>query len=350
MTHGSILVWKMEEGEAVTEGDIIADVETDTAIMELEAHGSGFLRHILIQEGHSVKTDTMLAIIGDLDDDTESIVQEALKIQDKTGVFQTPSKSTGRPTSRHRPQTEELTTIPHAHAASDSESAVPSHALNERKQESSTTRSSALNDDDIPRFHLTTDVSMAEGERLREQMIDIQHMPLSLTTLYVRAAALAFSRLPTCLEIFSSRGHSLDIGIGIIVDDRVLTPTLHDCGRKNIAELSREIQVMTKQTRVDPRFCEKESGARFSILHLGMYPIERCVPILTPPQTAALSIGAIRDVRLEKDGTVTVDRRATVTLTCQQPGFDEKQGSQLLDTLKQLLERPLAIFLPNPVE
>ena len=125
MTHGTILMWKREEGEAVTQGDVIADIETETAIMELEAHGSGFLRHILATEGSVVKTGTMLAIIGDLDDDTEAILKEAVKHQknNKKYIKDRPHQRLAKK-NKNFSRTEEPVTAAHARGASSSKSTV----------------------------------------------------------------------------------------------------------------------------------------------------------------------------------------------------------------------------------
>ena len=191
---------------------------------------------------------------------------------------------------------------------------------------------------------------MAESEQLRDQMMEIQQTTLSLTTLYVRATALALLRHRDFQKNCLGSNGSIDIGIGIFMNDRVITPTLQDCERKNIAELADEIQQITHQIFTGLWKTEDNSDAAFSIIHLGMYPIEQFIPILSSSQRATLSIGAIRNARLQDDGIAAIDRRAAVTLTCQESSFDEKEASEFLDTLRHILERPLAIFLPNRVE
>ena len=396
-------MWKREEGEAVAQGDIIADIETDTAIMELEAQGSGFLRHILATEGSSVKTGTMLAIIGDLDDDTEAILKEALKCQKMAKINQKSSRPTIREKNKNFSRTGEPVPVANARTAASSKSTVSqqstvhveeqekvnmSHSNTSQKtlrrydttqaariddndvedalqvvedvledaatlvsdQASEQSLSSIISYDDIPLFHLTTEISMAEGERLREQMMDIQQTTLSLATLYVRAAALAFSRHLEFLDTCLGQSHSIDISIGLLGNDRMITPTLHDCGRKNIAELADEMHDIIHQIVADQWSTDDYSDPYFSITHLGMYPIEQFTPILLPPQRATLSIGAIRNVQLQEQGIVTTDRRATIVLTCRVSDFEEEHASVFLSTFKDILERPLAIFLPNRVE
>ena len=407
IAQGVILNWKFDEGQAVVPGDVLAEIETDTAVMALEAVGSGFLRHILINEGTSVKTGTVVAIIGDLDDDIGPTLKESIKLQKMARIDprtpRVPASSRNKPqlpnkepVAARKPRTATTRTSPApAHeretlAVQADDEAISANtqtrnqAIDQKKQtafpeevappgikdvltvvedvlEETERHMSLLNDkradtpplesDYAPHFHLTTEISMADAERLREQMIDIQRIALSFTTLYVRAAALVFSRHPefqaACLGYEKGL---VDIGIAITVGDRVLVPIIRNCGQKNIAELSEEIQEATQQTRANQCLSEKDSDAFFSIVNFGMYPIEHFIPILSSAQTASLAMGAIRSVQISEDGDLTVDRRMTVSLSCDDENIHEDQAAQFLRTFKQILERPLEIFLPNPVE
>ena len=405
MTQSVILTWKMDEGQAVVPGDILAEIETDTAVMELEANGSGFLRHILINEGTSVKTGTVVAVIGDLDDDIGPTLKESIKLQKMAKIDPKTPRMTSLPKNRPHPRKEEAASARKARTftpppssslpeketvkvqsgegnrslspqlreqvveqkrqKTDIEEATPvveevlevvEEILEETgvpvsENEGGLSETSPLDPSSAPHFHLTTEISMAEAERLREQMMDIQQITLSFTTLYVRAAALAFSRQPefqtSCLGY---EKEMIDIGIAITEEDRLLTPLIKNCGRKNIAELSDEIQETTQQTRANQCISEEDSTVSFSIVNFGMYPIEQFIPILPSSRVASLAIGAIRSVQIPEDGIVTVDRRMTVSLSCDYTSIDEDQAAKFLRTFKQILERPLEIFLPNPVE
>ena len=406
MTQSVILAWKMDEGEAVVPGDILAEIETDTAVMELEAAGSGFLRHILINEGTSVKAGTVVAVIGDLDDDIGPTLKESIKLQKMAKIDPKTPRMTSLPRNKPQPRKDESIPLRKSRTFTPSSSAssnrmketVPEqpeedarrpasqsrkHLVEEKRQsavieeatpvveevldvveeileetgapvseiEDRLSEMSTRDPDYAPHFHLTTEVSMAEAERLREQMMDIQQTTLSLTTLYVRAAALVFSRQPefqtSCLGYEKGM---VDIGISITEEDRLLTPLIKNCGHKNIAELSDEIQETTQQTRANQCIEEEDSPVSFSIVNFGMYPIEQFIPILPSSQVASLAIGAIRSVQISEDGIVSVDRRMTVTLSCDYKNLDEDQAAKFLGTFKQILERPLEIFLPNPVE
>ena len=405
MAQGVILTWKMDEGQAVVPGDVLAEIETDTAVMELEAAGSGFLRHILINEGTSVKAGTVIAVIGDLDDDIGPTLKESLKLRKMAKIDPKTPRMTASPKNRPQPRKEDLVSARKIRALTPSISPSPNRAkemisvqstgkdheeLLPQEQAIEYKRSSELRDDTTPvveevlevvedilqdtepledeldngllespitdneggsHYHLTTEVSMAEAERLREQMIDIQRIPLGFTALYVRAAAIAFSRQSdfqtSCLGDENGVVH---IGVAMTVEDRLCTPLIKNCGRKNIAELADEIQETTQQTRAHESIAEEDSTVLFSIMNFGMYSIEQFIPIIPTSQTAALSIGAIRSVHIPEDGFTTVDRRMIVSLSCDSKSIHEGQAAKFLQTFKQILERPLEIFLPNPVE
>ncbi|MGB0909079.1 MAG: 2-oxo acid dehydrogenase subunit E2 [Nitrospirales bacterium] len=351
-TEGTILSWKMDEGEAVISGDIVAEIETDTAVMELEAFGSGFLRHILIHEGRTVEAETVLAIIGDLDDDIGTTLREQRTLPKIEKVNSKKSTITASLINKSHDPTEELPPTQPARATLTSPS--PPSVPHTRKQSEVQRTETPLPDGDlVPHFNLTTEIDMADAERLRAQMIDIQRIPLSFTTLYVRAIALTFARIPKFLTAcFGYTEEIIDIGIAVPMEDRILVPIIRNCRRKNIAELSEEIQEITRQTWANQCLSEKDSNARFSMINFGMYPIEQVIPILSSSQIASLAIGAIRSVSIpgQEEGVATVDRRMMVSLSCNEQSLDEEQASQFLQTFKQILERPLEIFLPNPVE
>ena len=278
MTQGVIRTWKVEEGQGVVPGDVLAEIETDTAVMELEAAGSGFLRHILIAEGSAVKAGTIVAVIGDLDDNTGPTVKEAMRLQKLAQNDQDSSRPATYAKSKTPRGKEELVSTRKARTARLPESSptsleeealiVESVEIIGSSPQSSTTRrveqkpqngvleptvtvaeetlevigdlledaresvdefqdglveTPTQDSNGPPQFTLTTEISMADGERLRGQMIEIQQTTLSLTTLYVRAAALACSRLPEFqAACFGDEKGSIDIGMAITVEDRLL--------------------------------------------------------------------------------------------------------------------------------
>ncbi len=389
MIEATILSWKLDEGEAVVSGDVLAKIETDTAVMELEAVGSGFLRHVLTSEGATVKAGTALAIIGDLDDDIGTALRESIKLKKEERNNSRKAKTSTPPLSKPKAskdasattrdavdntasaspsesQIHEPADVPSSNDRHTSKAKIESNEI-EQEQQRSIPEDTATKESDglhvkrtepyspdggtTPHFNLTTEIHMADAERLREQMIEIQRITLSLTTLYVRAAVLALSRnMNFQMACLGNTKGIIDVGITLMTEDSISAPILHNCSRKNIAELSEAIQEITQQTGANHCPVNETPDSRFTICNFGMYPIEQFIPILSTSQKATLALGAIRSVRIHESGTHRVDRRMTVTLSCDDQSLEEDQAGLFLQTFKQILERPLEIFLPNPVE
>ncbi|GJL54050.1 MAG: acetyltransferase component of pyruvate dehydrogenase complex [Nitrospirales bacterium] len=406
MEEGVVVSWKKTEGDEVAAGDILAEIETDKAVMDLESFGSGFFRKALANEGDTVQAGTLIALIGELNDDIEPYVtEEATEDPDSTDSDEKTERSTASQSkaSKAEPATantsepkdaqaerppEELpspsSTSPKkisprakkkAHDMginlSNIEGSGPGGRIVERdvvrfpqrvpKQRKEvidrplsqarkaiariTTESKAP----VPHFYLTLDISMTEVERLREQMNLIQETSLNLTTLLIHAVMLALTKHPDINVSYTGdaiRYHpTIDIGVAVALDEGLITPVIRDCAHKTLRELSQECFRMirlAKNQRLKP---EEYSGATFSISNLGMYGIQEFSAVLIPPQAASLAVGAIQSVPVVENDTVIIDQRMTVTLSCDHRVLDGAQAALFLQTLKKTLEAPLELFL-----
>lgn len=398
MEEGVVVTWKKEENDAVAAGDILAEIETDKAVMDLEAFGSGFLRKILVSEGATVKAGSLIAIIGELDDDIEPALADVNQVQENisprpperkqkdAGPQLRPSPpipEISRATSKELPKKPaSIKVSPRAKSKAEGlgvdlslikgsgpggrivERDVPgmiqSKPVPEDEQVADrplsqmrktiarvTTESKAP----VPHFYLSAEISMAEAERLRSQVKSSRNISLSMTTVFVKAAALALSRHPNINVSFtgdSIRQHGrIDIGVAVALDDGLTTPVVRDCTAKSIFDISTEVQTLVERAHKKQLAPEEYTGATFSISNLGMYQIENFIAVLVPPQAASLAIGAIQSVPVADGQQVKIDRRMKVTLSCDHRALDGAQGALFLQSFKKILEHPLELFLPG---
>ena len=395
MEEGVVVTWKKEENDAVAAGDILAEIETDKAVMDLEAFGSGFLRKILVGEGQTVQAGSLIAIIAELDDDIEhTLTDESQRKNEEPPAATDPKKMKGAdvptlsstpkqsptPTPEGPPKSAEVKVSPRAKSIAE-ESGIdlsmvtgsgPGGRIIERDVQEVKRREPAFEAQQatdhplsqmrktiarvtteskapVPHFYLTSNISMAETERLRRQVKTTKKISLSMTTIFVKAATMALSRHPDINVSFagdSIRQYTrIDIGVAVALDEGLTTPVIRDCRSKTVFELSMEIQTLIERARNKQLTPDEYSGATFSISNLGMYPIENFIAVLVPPQAASFAIGAIQSIPVADGQELTIDRRMNVTLSCDHRVLDGAQGALFLQTFKEILEHPQDVFL-----
>ncbi|MDT3778112.1 dihydrolipoamide acetyltransferase family protein [Nitrospira sp. MA-1] len=408
MEEGVVVAWKKHEGDAVDSGDILAEIETDKAVLDLESFGSGVLRKVLVPEGETVKAGKLIAVIGEQDDDIEATLAETS--EDKTAAPE-PQKDSAAPSPKQKPsQPSPAPSTPTKGEKSGSAKTETQATKAERSPESKikvsprakvlakekgidlstikgsgpegriveadiqgqvktpkvlegeaqdiplsqmrkaiarvTTSSKAP----VPHFYLTTEVAMDQAERLRKQMEELGNGPLSLTVLFVRAAALALARHPEMNVSFMGealrRHATIDIGIAVALEEGLITPVIRDCAGKNILQVAEEIRDLFVRAKSQQLTPEEYAGATFSISNLGMYEVDNFIAVLMPPQAASLAIGAVNIVPVARGRAIKLSRRMKVTLSCDHRALDGAQGARFLQSFKRALEKPLELFLP----
>jgi pyruvate dehydrogenase E2 component (dihydrolipoamide acetyltransferase) len=412
MEEGVVVAWKKHEGEPVDSGDILAEIETDKAVLDLEAFGSGILRKVLVPEGESVKAGKLIAVIGEQDENIEATLADTPEPQpgsqqgerdahkaetgSATGAVKKETAHPSPPPARtekaggakkepaesksEAPSEPRIKASPRARVLAKEqgidlthvkgsgpegriiESDIQDQAQKGKTRERASTdmplsqmrkaiaRVTTSSKAPVPHFYLTTEIGMDQAERLRKQMEELVNTPLSLTVLFVRAAAIALSRHPEINVSYTGealrRHASIDIGLAVALEEGLITPVIRDCAGKSIRQLAGEIRdliVRTKSQQLNP---DEYAGATFSISNLGMYEVDNFIAVLMPPQAASLAIGAVRIIPVLRGKGISRSRRMKVTLSCDHRALDGAQGARFLQSFKRVLEKPLELFLP----
>ncbi|MDR4484130.1 MAG: dihydrolipoamide acetyltransferase family protein [Nitrospirales bacterium] len=407
MEEGVVVAWKKHEGDAVDSGDILAEIETDKAVLDLESFGSGVLRKVLVPEGETVKAGKLIAVIGEQDDDIEDTLNESSEVQTAARELQKDSAAATKHKPSHAslapsiptkgeksgsakkevPDTKaetspdvrikasprakvlakeqgiDLSTIKGSgpegrivEADIQGQSDTPKVLKQETKDiplsqmRKAIARVTTSSKAPVPHFYLTTEVAMDQAERLRKQMEELGNGPLSLTVLFVRAAALALTRHPEMNVSFMGealrRHATIDIGIAVALEEGLITPVIRDCAGKNILQVAEEIRDLFIRAKSQQLTPEEYAGATFSISNLGMYEVDNFIAVLMPPQAASLAIGAVNIVPVARGRAIKLSRRMKVTLSCDHRALDGAQGARFLQSFKRALEKPLELFLP----
>lgn len=389
MEEGVVVQWKKHEGDPISAGDVLAEIETDKAVMDLEAFASGTVRRVLVHEGETVASGTLIAVIGEPEEDISQALAEsigaapsAVKVE-RAGT----NAATGQPVPVSSPEAQPVTPAaePEIKASPRAKSVArergidlgtvqgsgPEGRITERdvlhatkttaakgpagkdtplsQMRKAIARTTTQSKAPVPHFYVTSEIDMKEAERFRSEFNHIRPAHISLNDIIVKAAAVALTKHPEINVSFAGetiRQHgSIDIGIAVGLDDGLIAPLIRDSGRKSLAQISNEAKSLVRRAKKRDLSPEEYTGATFTVSNLGMYDVESFIAVLIPPEAAALAVGAVRDVPEVRDGHVQAARRMKVTLSCDHRALDGVQASIFLQELKRLLEHPLELVL-----
>ncbi len=367
MEEGVVVKWRKAEGERVESGDVLAEIETDKAVMDLEAFASGTLLKILVPEGTTVPSGTLIGVIGDPDEDIRDILAGA---QPSTARPSTPRPA---PSAVALPEEDTLAsprvrTLAREHGIDlkSVKGSGPGGRIVERdlepflakKKEQPTVREVPLSQmrkaivrmttqskAPVPHFYVTIDVDMTEGLRVvEESKRAAAPSPISITHLLIAASARALKQHPglnasfagETIRIFSS----IDIGIAVALEDGLIVPVLRDCGSKTLGQIVEAERILVARARKRELAPEEYTGATFLISNLGKFDVESFSAVILPPAATALAVGSVRETPVVRDGRVEVGHRMTLTLSCDHRVIDGAVAAQFLQTFKQALEHP----------
>lgn len=374
MEEGVLLEWKKREGDPVQAGEVLAEIETDKAVMDLEAFASGILRKILVQNGETVESGKLLGIIGEADEDITAALSDTLMPAASTSAKPAAVPATSPATSPMRTEESRIIASPRARALAaergvdlstvtgtgpggriveedvvkaqgPAASAMPSgidQPLTQMRK--AIARATVQSKAPVPHFYLTREIDMVAAEQFRRQFKKERQSHPSMTDLLIKAVALALRKHPELNVSYAGeairRYERVDIGVAVGLEDGLITPVIRDCGSKTLETISAESQVLiarAKQKRLQP---QEYSGATFSISNLGMFGVDNFLAVLIPPQAASLAVGAVRDVPVVIAGAVKAGRSMQVTLSCDHRAIDGVMGAEFLTELKRILEHP----------
>ena len=374
MEEGVLLEWKKREGDPVQAGEALAEIETDKAVMDLEAFASGILRKILVQNGETVESGRLLGVIGEADEDITEALSDRVMPAASTSAKSAATPETSPGTSPMRTEERRIIASPRAKAlaaergidlstvigtgpggriveedVADAQgsavSAMPAGTDQPLTQmRKAIARVTVQSKAPVPHFYLTREIEMEAAEQFRRQFKKDRQSHPSMTDLLIKAVALAIGKHPELNVSYVGeairRFERVDIGVAVGMEDGLITPVIRDCGAKTLETISAESRAFIERARRKRLQPQEYSGATFSISNLGMFGVENFLAVLIPPQAATLAVGAVRDVPVVVAGAVKAGRRMQVTLSCDHRAIDGVTGARFLTELKRILEHP----------
>ena len=377
MEEGVVVKWRKAEGEQVESGDVLAEIETDKAVMDLEAFTSGTLLKVLVPEGTTVPSGTLIGVIGEPDEDIRELVEGSRKPAGRPATLG-PTPVAAAPPAEEAPVSPRVRTLAREHGIDlkavkgsgpggriverdlepllpppvpsplrgggegGGQPAVREIALTQMRKAivRMTTQSKAP----VPHFYVTIEADMAEGLRIvEESKKPPAEVPISLNHLIIAAAARALTQHPGLNAAFAGEAirvfSSIDIGVAVALEDGLIVPVLRDCGRKTLAQIAEAERALVSRAKSRDLAPEEYTGATFLISNLGKFDVDSFSAVILPPAAAALAVGSVREVPVVKDGRVEAGPRVKLTLSCDHRVIDGVVAAQFLQTFKQALER-----------
>jgi pyruvate dehydrogenase E2 component (dihydrolipoamide acetyltransferase) len=407
MEEGTVATWLKQVGDEVSEGDILAEIETDKATMEFESFNSGTLLHIGLQEGESAKVDALLAILGPKGTDVSAVAknfsaagasesQETKPQETKTESASepkketTPAESVSEPTVTPTSSNGRIFVSPLAKKMAEEKGIqlsqvtgsgehgriikrdienftpaalqgvgstakfVPAGQEGFDEKPNSQMRKViakrlAESKFTAPHYYLNVEFDMDNAIAFREQYNSIPDTKISFNDMVVKACALALKKHPQVnSQWFDDRmklNNHVHIGVAVAVEDGLVVPVVRFANEQSLPQINAAVKDYAGRARNKKLTPQEMEGSTFTISNLGMFGIESFTSIINQPNSAILSVGAIVEKPVVKNGQIVPGNTMKLTLACDHRTVDGATGAQFLLTLKNYIENPITMLL-----
>ena len=380
MQEGTVARWHKKEGDAVTRGEVIADIETDKATVEFEAYTTGILRKIVAEEGTTIPVGEIIAVITDPD---EPLPDDLLSVA-KPAVTASPPESTPAPAAPEpaAPSAKAVRASPIArrlarqqgidlalisgtgpgcritekdvldYTAAPAPAAVaPGERVDLSRMRQAIARVTVDSKRETPHFYVTASIDMTKAMSLRRDSNAAlpSERRISVNDLIIKACAVALGQYPKFNAFF--RGDHLqmntgiNIGIAIALPAGLIVPGIGGCEGKSLIEIATASKDLIARANSGTLRNEEYSGTTFSISNLGVFDVDSFSAIIYPPHTAILAVAAVKEQPVVRDSTVVVAQMMKVTLSVDHRVADGAEAAPFLVEVKRLLESPARLLL-----
>lgn len=406
MKEGKIVAWHKKVGDTIKSDDVLADVETDKATMEVMPYADGTLLYVGVKEGEAAKINDIIAIVGKagtditpfLDGDdaatTTAASSEQEAPQQETVTSAVNNENTGTTDSDERLKASPLAkkiakdkgiNISEVKGSGDNgriimrdiESYTPaaqpaaSAAPADKKQATASTTTFAPGQEghtdlpnsqmrkiiaqrlgeskfSAPHFYLRMTITMDKAMEARKAMIDASGVKISFNDLIIKACAMALRKHPevnsSWMGDFIRQNHHIHIGTAVAVEDGLIVPVVKFADQRSLSQISQEAATLIEKARNKKLQPVEFTGNTFTISNLGMMDIDEFTAIINPPDSCILAVGKIAPTPVVENGQVVVRNLLKLTLSCDHRVVDGAVGAKFMQTLKAYLENPVTML------
>ena len=399
MEEGTILKWLVAEGDAITEGQPLVEVETDKAVVPVEAESAGELLRIVVGEGTTVPVGAPIGMLGEAGEtlpereSAPALAAVGAAAEPAAAPTSAPPASSGNGTpaggarGRASPLARRIAAElnidiaglagsgPHGRviradverAAADgdpgsapapaAEPAAPTGATGEvtrhQLSRSQTTVAQRMTQSraTVPDIELRIEVDMTEAVAVREQLRGVcgDGLP-SLNDLIVKGAALTLREFPRVNGAYRDGSFEeytrVNVGVAVAAEDALVVPTVFDADAKSLGAIAAATRTLAQRVRDGSITPNELGGATFTISNLGMYGIDGFSAVINPPQAAILAVGAVRRRPVVDDAGEIVPRQTVqLSLACDHRIVYGADGARFMARLRDRLQHPFSLLL-----
>lgn len=406
MTDGTVATWLKKVGDKVAEGDILAEIETDKATMEFESFNAGTLLYVGIPEGGTAPCDSLLAIIGPAGTDISGIaenfkssgsaapveaVKEAVsettstseqasvsssnervfvsplarKIAEEKGINLSQVNGSGEngriiksDVENFVPGTSAAIAQPSVAVPTETAPVAPRPVVPAGEKMTEEIKNSQMRKIiakrlaeslfTAPHYNLVIEVSMDEAMKSRAIINSVPDTKVSFNDMVIKASALALKKHPKINSQWREDSilinYHVNIGVAVAVEDGLVVPVLPFTDAMSLSQIGANVRDLAGRAKGKKLLPSEMEGSTFTISNLGMFGITEFNSIINQPNSAILSVGAIVEKPVVKNGQIVVGNTMMLSLACDHRTIDGATGAQFLQTLKQYIENPVTML------
>ena len=404
MTEGVIAAWHKKVGDNVKSGELLAEVETDKATMELESYETGTLLYIGVEQGSAVPVNGILAIIGKAGEEFQSLLNEAAPV---TAAPATSNETMAAPAPAAAPVASAAPATPEVATEGDRIKASPlaKKIAEEKGIDLSTVKGSAENGRIVkrdlenisaeapqaaaaaapiampvvvngqesyeevsvsqmrktiarrlsesnftaPHFFVTIEANMGKAMAFRNEANANANVKISFNDIMIKAVAMALRAHPKANSSWLGDkiryNHHIHIGMAVGMDEGLVVPVIKFADQKTLSQLAVEAKSWVEKAKSKKIAPADMSGNTFTISNMGMFDVENFTAIINPPDACILAVGKIKETPIVENGEIKVGHVMKMTLSSDHRVVDGSIASAFLKSLKDNLENPMKMLL-----
>jgi pyruvate dehydrogenase E2 component (dihydrolipoamide acetyltransferase) len=407
MKEGNLAKWVKKEGDKIKAGEVIAEIETDKATMEVEAVDEGTLGKILIAEGtENVAVNSCIALILEDGEDKKVLenyasanaskkVEEVQKVEEKKSApIVDNSVNLTQNSTKNSSDANPVKASPLAKRIAKEEGVILSQisgsgprgriikddvlgfvknggsrqgVVHRNPQEFYAVKNNNVrkviakrlleSKQNVPHFYLSCEFKIDKLNELRHALNEVAELDengnpsykISVNDLIIKATAMALQKVPEANSSWSDEAiliyNNVDISMAVAIDGGLITPIIKNADQKSIQAISKESKQLAKKAREGKLAPEEFQGGTFSISNLGMFGIDNFSAIVNPPQSCILAVARAVEKPIVEHGQIKIGHMMNVTLSCDHRVVDGAIGAEFLKALRRYIEHPILNIL-----
>ena len=395
MKDGRITKWLKNEGDKITSGTEIAELETDKSNLAIEAYDDGVLLKILVKAGDSAPVGSTIAWIGKAGEAIPATPPPAAAPAAAAPAAAAPAAAApvkaapvaAAPVAPPAPAGR-LRASPLAKKVAETQGvdlsgvqgSGPNGRIVRRDVEAALEKKPAggapvfvrasgvrlppttipvtqmrkviaqrLTEvkPGVPHFYLNIDIEMDQALKLREEA-KAQELKISVNDVLVKAVAVAVRRFPRINQVFAGdviqQLQNVDVGIAVAIEDGLITPIVKDADQKGLVEIAAEVRDLAERAKKKALKPDEYTGGSITISNLGMFGIDSFIAVINPPQASILAVGKVEPKVVVRDGQMVIRQMMSMTFSGDHRVVDGAVGAQFLQVVRDLLEHPMRLL------